>query len=350
MKNEKIIIAITHGDINGIGYEVITKTLQDVRIVEMCTPVVYGSAKIAAYHRKTIDIANFSFLGIHDISEVNYKKANIINVVDENTRVEFGKSTEIAGEAALISLTAAVKDVKNKLVDALITAPINKYNIQSKDFDFPGHTEYLEKEFGGKALMLMISENLRIGVVTGHIPISKVSETITIELIMEKLRILNQSLIQDFGIRKPRIAVLGLNPHAGDNGVIGNEEIQTIIPAIDDARKQGIMAIGPYPADGFFATDDFKKFDAILAMYHDQGLTPFKAWCFDNGVNYTAGLSIVRTSPAHGTAYQIAGKGVASENSFRQALYLACDIVKNRQEYNELIANALKPNKTENHN
>jgi len=342
IRNNKIIIAITQGDINGIGYEVIIKTLQDARVLEICTPVVYGSAKIAAYHRKALDIANFSLLSIKDITEVNFKKANIINLLDDNTRVELGKSTEIGGEASLVSLEAAVKDLKENKVDALITAPINKYNIQSKDFKFPGHTEYLESQFGGKALMLLVSENLRVGVVTGHIPISQVSQSITIEGILEKLKVLNHSLIQDFGIRKPRIAVLGLNPHAGDNGVIGDEEIKTIIPAIDEAKKKGIMALGPYPADGFFATDDYKKFDAVLAMYHDQGLAPFKALTFDSGVNYTAGLPIVRTSPAHGTAYQLAGKGIASEDSFRQALYLACDIVKNRMEYAELTQNSLK--------
>ena len=307
--------------------------------------MVYGSPKIAAYHRKALDINNFSILSIKDTSELNPKRANIINVLGDNIRVELGKSTEIAGEASFLSLKRAIIDLKDNKIDALVTAPINKHNIQSKDFNFPGHTEYLETEFGGKAVMLLVSENLKVGVVTGHIPISEVSKSITKEAIVNKLKVLNDSLKQDFGIRKPKIAVLGLNPHAGDNGVIGTEESEIIIPAIEEAKKYKIMALGPYPADGFFATNDYTKFDAVLAMYHDQGLAPFKALTFERGVNYTAGLSVVRTSPAHGTAYQLAGKGEASEESFRQALYLACDIVKNRREFAELNANPLKVKK-----
>jgi len=339
---DRITIGITHGDINGIGYEIIIKTLMDARILELCTPVIYGSPKIAAYHRKALDVNNFSLLSIKDTTEINSKRANIINVLDDNTRVELGKSTEIAGEAAYESLKIATQDLKDGKIDAIVTAPINKHNIQSENFKFPGHTEYFETEFNGKAVMLLVSENLRVGVVTGHIPISEVPKNITKEAILEKLQVLNASLIQDFGIRKPKIAVLGLNPHAGDNGVIGSEEQSIIIPAIDEAKKNKIMTFGPFPADGFFASDDYRKFDAVLAMYHDQGLAPFKALSFETGVNFTAGLSIVRTSPAHGTAYDLAGKGIASEESFRQALYLACDVVKQRREYAELNANPLK--------
>ena len=341
-RQRKIKVAITQGDINGIGYEVIIKTLLDNRIFEFCTPIVYGSPKIVAYHRKALDINNFSMLNIRNTNEANTKRANVINVLDDNIRVELGKSTTIAGDASFQSLKLAVQDLKDEKVEALVTAPINKHNIQSENFHFPGHTEYLEKEFGGKAVMLLVSENLKVGVVTGHIPISEISKSITKEAILEKLKILNLSLKQDFGIRKPKIAVLGLNPHAGDNGVIGNEEQEIIIPAIEEAKKYRIMALGPYPADGFFATDGYTKFDAVLAMYHDQGLAPFKALTFDRGVNYTAGLSVVRTSPAHGTAYELAGKGEASEESFRQALFLACDIVKKRKEFDELNANSLK--------
>jgi len=337
-------IAITHGDINGIGYEVIIKTLLDTRILEMCTPVVYGSPKIAAYHRKTMNITNFSFNNVKSPEEANAKRANIINCVDENTRVELGKSTQAAGESSVLALEKAVEDIKNKHFDILITAPINKKNIQSESFKFAGHTEYLIQNFGigKKGMMLMVSNNLRIGVATGHIPIQKVSESITIRLLIEKLRIFNKALLEDFAITKPRIAVLGLNPHAGDEGVIGKEEADVIIPAIEKARDEGIMALGPYPADGFFGTNGFQKFDGVLAMYHDQGLIPFKTISFDDGVNFTAGLSIVRTSPAHGTAYEIAGTNVASENSFRNALYLACDIYTNRLNYKEMARNPLK--------
>lgn len=341
-KKARIKIGITHGDINGIGYEIIIKTLQDNRILELCTPIVYGSPKVAAYHRKAINVSNFSLLSVKNTGELNPKRANMINVLDDNVRVELGKSTSIGGNASFLSLKAAVVDLKEGNIDAIVTAPINKYNIQSKSFQFPGHTEYFEQNFEGKSLMLLVSEGLRVGVVTGHIPISEVPAAITKEAIQHKLSILNKALIRDFGIRKPKIAVLGLNPHAGDNGIIGTEEIEIIQPAIVDAKKNKIMAFGPFPADGFFAGTDYKKFDAVLAMYHDQGLAPFKALSFEQGVNYTAGLNIVRTSPAHGTAYDLAGKGMASENSFRQALYLACDIVKNRAEFDELTGNSMK--------
>jgi 4-hydroxythreonine-4-phosphate dehydrogenase len=346
MKDHKIVIGISQGDINGISYEVILKTLQEPRIYEICTPVLYGSPKVVAYHRKTLNVNNLNLNQIRTVDEANSKRANIINVLDDNVRVELGKSTPQAGEASLISLKAVVKDMKEHKIDALVTGPINKHNIQSEEFNFPGHTEFLKEEFATnneEALMILVSEVVKVAVVTGHVPIAKVSSMITMDNIMKKIRILNKSMMMDFAIRKPRIAVLSLNPHAGDEGVIGREEIDTIIPAIEQAKKEGIMAFGPYAADGFFGSDSFRKFDAVLAMYHDQGLAPFKALVFEDGVNYTAGLPIVRTSPAHGTAYQLVGQDKASESSFRQAIYVACDICKNREEYKHLTSNAMKP-------
>ncbi len=342
MERNKLRVGISQGDINGISYEIIIKTLLDHRIFEFCTPIVYGSSKVAAYHRKALNISNFSLNSISNPDEANIKRANIINCLDDNVKVEFGKCTNIAGRASFIALERATKDLKDKKIDVLVTAPINKNNIQSKDFNFPGHTEYLKDKFNADdVLMMLVSDVMKVGVVTGHVPISKVAELITEENILKSLRLMNKSLIEDFAIRKPRIAVLGLNPHAGDNGVIGNEENEIIIPAIAQARKENILAIGPYPADGFFGSNSFKQFDAILAMYHDQGLAPFKAISFDSGVDYTAGLPIVRTSPAHGTAYDIVGKNIASPNSFRQALYLACDIYKNRKELKKLTNNSM---------
>jgi 4-hydroxythreonine-4-phosphate dehydrogenase len=343
MENKTIIAGISHGDINGIGYEVIIKALMDNAINDMCVPVVYGSPKVAAYHRKALNINNFSFNNIRSVEEANHKKANLINCLDDNIRVELGKSTPQGGEAAFISLERAVTDLKNGKIDVLITAPIDKKNIQSEKFQFSGHTEYLKSKAGADdILMFMISESMRIGIATGHVPLKEVSEMITLELILKKLRLMNQSLILDFGIRKPRIAVLGLNPHAGDSSLLGKEEAEVIAPAIQQALKENLLIFGPFPADGFFGAGSFSKFDGILAMYHDQGLTPFKALSFDTGVNFTAGLPFIRTSPVHGTAFQIAGKGEASENSFRQAIYLACDIFRNRQMYNEIARNPLK--------
>jgi 4-hydroxythreonine-4-phosphate dehydrogenase len=351
MEKKAIIAGISHGDINGIGYEVIIKALTDPMINDICTPVVYGSPKVAAYHRKALNINNFSFNNVKNTEEANPKKANMINCLDDNTRVELGKSTHQGGEAALISLEKAVKDLKAGKIDVLITAPIDKKNIQSENFRFKGHTDYLKSEAGvEEVLMFMISESMRIGMATDHVPLRKVSELITVELLLRKIRLMNQSLILDFGIRRPRIAVLGLNPHAGDNSLIGTEEVEIIMPAIEQANKEGILTFGPFPADGFFGAGSFVKFDGILAMYHDQGLTPFKALSFDEGVNFTAGLPFIRTSPVHGTAFAIAGKGEASENSFRQAIYLACDIFRNRQTYTEISKNPLKHQDIEIHN
>ena len=341
---KKIKLGITHGDINGISYEIILTTLSDPRILEICTPIVYGSAKVAAYHKKTLNLNNVNLNSVRNIEEVHSKRANLINCVDDNVKVELGKSTQIAGESAFTALEAAVNDLKAGKIDALLTAPINKFNIQSDKFNFKGHTDYLQDRFGASdAVMFMVSDLIRVGLVNEHVPISKVPAFITKERILSKLKSINQSLIEDFNITNPRIALLGLNPHAGDNGLIGNEEIDIIIPAISIAREQNIMALGPYPADGFFGSGNFSKFDAILAMYHDQGLIPFKTLTAGEGVNFTAGLPIIRTSPAHGTAYEIAGRGEASSDSFRKALYMACDIYKNRMEYKELSSNKLKP-------
>jgi len=344
METEKIIIGISHGDINGIGYEVILKTLSDNRMLETFIPVIYGSSKVAAYHRKNLDIQGLNLNVVNSIEEINPKRVNVINCVDDEIKVEIGMSTVEAGKAAFVALERATEDLKKGALHALVTAPINKKNIQSADFKFPGHTEYLEAKFGTgtPALMLLVNDVMRVAVVTGHVPITKVVPELTEKLIVDKLSVLNASLKNDFSIVRPRIAVLGLNPHAGDEGVIGKEEQSVIIPAMKQADALGIVCAGPYPADGFFGSGNFSKFDAVLAMYHDQGLIPFKAISMDTGVNYTAGLSVIRTSPDHGTAYDIAGKNLASEESFRQALYLAYDIYNNRIWNKEISANPLK--------
>ena len=340
---DTIKVGISHGDINGISYEVIMKTLLDPRILEMCIPIIYGSPKVAAYHRKALNINNLSLNHVRNPKEAGPKRAHVLNCIDDNARVELGKSTTVAGEASYMALERATSDLKEGLIDVLITAPINKDNIQSEKFNFPGHTEFLAREFDSKDyLMLMVSETMKVGLVTTHLPISEVTNYITKENILSKLRIIDQSMQQDFAITRPRIAVFGLNPHAGDNGLLGKEEIEIIQPAIEQAKKEGIMALGPYPADGFFGSEDYRKFDVILAMYHDQGLVPFKLSSFERGVNYTAGLPAIRTSPAHGTAYSLAGEDKASPDSFRQALFLAIDIYKNRKIHEEISKNPLK--------
>lgn len=342
MKNNNVKVAISHGDINGIGYEVIMKTLSDSRVLEMCTPIIYGSSKVAAYHKKALNLQNINFNNIKEANEADDRKVNLINCISEEVKVDLGQSTAEAGEASVKSLDYALADLIDEKVNVLVTAPINKENVQSEKFSFNGHTEYLQtKTNTDDVLMLLVSDVLRVGVVTNHSPLSKVASEINKGLILSKLRILNESLIKDFGIRKPRIAVLALNPHAGDGGLLGKEEIEIIEPAIAEAKNEGMMAFGPYPADGFFGKGSFKSFDAVLAMYHDQGLAPFKALSFENGVNYTAGLPIIRTSPSHGTAYDLAGKDEASPDSFRQALYLACDIYKNRKMHEEINKNPL---------
>ncbi len=341
--SDSIKIGISHGDINGIGYEVILKTLADTRISELCTPIIYGSPKVVAYHRKALNLPEYNINRARNVEECLVRKPNIINCLGEDIHVELGKSSAHAGECAVIALEKAVDDLKNNKIDALITAPINKQNIQSEKFNYPGHTEYLKNVLGAnEVLMLMVNDLMRIGVVAGHVPISKVSETITVETLLKKLKILNISLQRDFGIRKPKIAVFGLNPHSGDHGVIGNEEQNIIIPALEKANAEGILAMGPFAADGFFSSEGYKKFDGILAMYHDQGLTPFKALDMDSGVNFTAGMNFIRTSPAHGTAYDIAGTNTANPDSFRHALYLAIDVYKNRLNHKEFTKEPLK--------
>lgn len=344
MEEQMIRVGITHGDINGIGYEVILKTFQDMRMAELCIPVIYGSSKVAAYHRKALDLPPINLSIISQAGEAGLNRLNIINCVEDDVKVELTQSTEVAGKAAYQALEAAVADLKAGNIDVLVTAPINKHNIQNEQFHFPGHTEYLEQSCGEgkKALMILMTENLRVALVTGHIPLSEVASQLTPERIISKLQIFNQSLKQDFDIIKPRIAVLALNPHAGDAGLIGSEEENIIKPAMAEAEKRGVMTFGPFPADGFFGSRMYEHFDGVLAMYHDQGLAPFKALAMDEGVNYTAGLPIIRTSPAHGTAYDIAGRNLASEDSFRQAIYAAMDIYRNRMRYKEATAHPLR--------
>jgi 4-hydroxythreonine-4-phosphate dehydrogenase len=340
--SDKLKVGISIGDVNGIGLEVIIKTLLDNRILEYCTPIVYGHTKVSSFHRKALNINDFSFNVINHAADANEKRSNLINCWEEDVKIELGQATETGGKYAFLSLERAVRDLKNGDIDALVTAPINKHNIQNENFNFPGHTEYLQECAGAQdSLMFLISEDLRVGVITGHIPVNEIAEKVTVPAIVSKLALMNESLKTDFWIRKPKIAVLGLNPHAGDSGLIGKEEQTIIIPAIEEANAQGIFAFGPYAADGFFGTGAYHNFDAVLAMYHDQGLIPFKTINFESGVNFTAGLEFVRTSPDHGTGYDIAGKNIASEVSFREALFTAIRIVKNRRELKELQQNPL---------
>ncbi len=341
----RLRVGITHGDFNGVGYEVILKMLDDPRILELCTPVVYGSAKIAAYYRKGLELAfNIPFNQIQQASQARTDAVNIVNVIGQEAHIAPGESTPEAGEAAFIALERAVADLKEETIDVLLTAPINKANIQSDTFRFAGHTEYLASACGDGAepLMILFNDRIRVALVTTHLPLAKIAEAITEDAIVAKLQLFNQSLTADFAIVKPRIAVLSLNPHAGDGGLLGVEEKEIIAPAIERARNQlKIHAFGPYPADGFFGNGLYTKFDGVLAMYHDQGLAPFKTLAMESGVNFTAGLPYVRTSPDHGTGYDIAGKGVASEASMRAALYAAIDIFRSRRTHNEMTASPL---------
>lgn len=342
-KDKKIKIGITHGDLNGISYEIIIKALNDNRILEMFTPVLYGLSKVLSYHRKNLNFIDFNYKVVDDASQAYNNRVNVVNLSNEEVKIEFGKSTSLAGEFSFDALERAAEDLKNNKIDVLVTAPINKSNIQSEHFTFPGHTEYLAQRFNcDSPVMLMVHNKLRVGTVTGHIPINSVASHLSKELIGSKIKVLDASLKKDFAIQRPKIAVLGLNPHAGDHGVIGEEDESIIQTAITEAKKQGCLVYGPFPADGFFGSDEYTKYDAILAMYHDQGLIPFKLLAFEGGVNYTAGLPIVRTSPAHGTAYNKAGKNTASPDSFRQAIYLAIDIYKNRLQFEEMRDGALK--------
>lgn len=339
----RIRVGITQGDINGVGYEVILKTFEEPMMLELCTPIIYGSPKVAAYHRKALNLStNFSIINSAD--DASYNKLSILNCGNDDVKVELSKPDRESGKAALDALEKALKDYKEGLIDVLVTAPINKHTIQSENFSFPGHTEYIEERVGEghKSLMILMKGDLRMALVTGHIPLADVAGSLTKELLKEKMTIFNHALKQDFGINAPRIAVLSLNPHAGDNGLIGKEEQEIIVPTIKEMAQKGIICYGPYPADGFMGSGNFTNFDGVLAMYHDQGLAPFKTLAMDEGVNFTAGLPIIRTSPAHGTAYDIAGKGVASEDSFRQAIYTAIDIHRNRKAFKEAAANPLR--------
>ncbi len=341
-ESKKLHIGITHGDINGIGCELILKTLNDLRMLEICTPVIYSSPKVIAYYRKALNLNNLNTNLIHGAEEAQDNKINVINCLNDEVRVEIGKSTPQGGEAAYLSLRAATSDLKNGMIDAMVTAPIDKSNIQSEQFHFPGHAEYLKSEFGSdEVLTLMVSDLMRVGILTGHVPLASVPTLVTEERILSTLRLLNKSMVEDFNIDHPRIALLSINPHAGSNGLIGKED-SIIVSAIEKAKIENILAFGPYASDSFFGSENYLKFDVVLAMYHDQGMTPFKALCFESGVTYTVGLPIVRTSPAHGTAYDLVGKDIASPDSFRQALYTACDIVRNRQTYRSLKENAMK--------
>ncbi|CAM1348773.1 4-hydroxythreonine-4-phosphate dehydrogenase PdxA [Tenacibaculum insulae] len=337
----KIIVGISVGDINGIGIEIILKTFEDKRMLEFCTPVLFASSRLVSYHKKNLKLNN-NIHGITSIDKISHDKINLMNSWTEEVKIEIGKITEIGGKFAYKSLEAATNALKNNKIDVLLTAPISKENIQSEAFNFPGHTEYLEENLDGKSLMILMADKLRIGLITGHIPISKVAETITPELIKEKVEVMHASLKQDFGINKPKIAILGLNPHCGDNGIIGKEDDEITRPTINEIKETGKLVFGPYAADGFFGSETYKQFDGVLAMYHDQGLAPFKALSFGNGVNFTAGLNKIRTSPDHGTGFDIAGKNKANSTSFKEALFTSLQIFKNRKQYAELTKKPLK--------
>ena len=338
----KLVVGITQGDGNGIGYEVIIKALADERMLELCTPVIYGSSKIFGFYKKQIhNIDQINTNVINSAKDVHQKRVNIVNCLPENVFVEPGQSTPESAKAAMTSLERAVQDIKEGYIDVLVTAPFNKRAMAGEGFGYTGHTEYLEKEFGvNDVAMIMVCDQLKVGVVTGHIALKDVVKSITKEKIIAKLKLMKASLERDFGIDSPKIAVLGLNPHCGDGGLLGDEEQEIILPAVVEANEQGILAYGPYSPDGFFGTS-YSKFDAVLAMYHDQGLTPFKAIAFEEGVNFTAGLPIVRTSPDHGTAYEMAGRDMADPRSMMSAIYTAIDIYNRRADYDDLVENRM---------
>ncbi len=340
-KAENIIVGISVGDLNGIGCEIILKTFEDSRMLELCTPVIFANVKIVSFIKKNLELTT-QLHGIDKLEQIVIGRINVLNVWREGVDLSFGKTDDNVGKYAIKSFTTATKALKEGQIDVLVTAPINKYNIQSNDFKFPGHTDYLNQELEGDALMLMVQENLRVGLLTDHIPVNEVAKNLTEDLIIKKINVIHQTLIQDFSINKPKIAVLGLNPHAGDNGVIGNEDDKILKPTIKKLFDNGKLVFGPFPADGFFGNSQYEKYDAVIATYHDQGLIPFKTLSFGNGVNYTAGLNKIRTSPDHGTAFDIAGKGIADHNSFREAVYLAIDVYNSRLEYAEISKNPLK--------
>jgi 4-hydroxythreonine-4-phosphate dehydrogenase len=340
-KTEKIIVGISIGDLNGIGPEVILKTFEDGRLLEMCTPVIFANVKIVSFLKKHFELSAF-IQGIDQLNQLVAGKINVLNVWKEGIDLEFGKNDSIVGSYAIKSFAAATKALKNEEIDILVTAPINKYNIQSEEFKFPGHTDYLNQELEGNALMLMVSGDLKVGLLTDHVAVNEVSKLLTKELLVEKIKNIQNTLTQDFGISKPKIAVLGLNPHCGDNGVIGKEDDEIIRPTVSKMFDNGNMVFGPFASDSFFGSSQYKNYDAVLAMYHDQGLIPFKTLSFGTGVNFTAGLNRIRTSPDHGTAFEIAGKNTANPVSFREAVYLAIDVFNKRMEYQELTKNPLK--------
>lgn len=344
MSDKKIRIGITQGDVNGIGYEIMLKVLADPRLCELCTPVVYGNSRIASYYRKTIpSLEAFTFNVIASAADASPKRPNLINVIGDDAKLEVGQSTSLAGQYAVAALQAAMRDAEAGELDAIVTCPINKANVQGADFGFVGHTEFFASRFeGAEPLMFMVGGLMRVGLVTIHEPLKEVAASLTTEAILKKLRLMKASLVRDFCTENPKIAVLGLNPHCGDGGLLGREEEEIIVPALLAAKRENILAFGPYAADGFFGSGAYKKFDGILAMYHDQGLIPFKALCGTAGVNFTAGLPVIRTSPDHGVGYDIAGQDKADETSLREALYLAMDVYRNRGFYDEISANPLR--------
>ena len=339
-KEEKIKIGISVGDLNGIGGELVIKTFEDNRMLEFCTPIIYASVKTMAFLKRHFQ-SPLEFHKIQKASQAVDSKVNVVSVWHEDVKINFGEEDLKIGEYAIKSLQAAVEDLKNDQIDVLVTAPINKHNIQSDAFKFPGHTDYLAQELEGDSLMFMVSDDLKVGLLTDHVPVSEVSNQITPELIQKKILIIYKSLVQDFSIRMPRIAVLGINPHTGDNGVIGSEDDTVLRPALETIKKTGKLVYGPYSADSFFGSKNYKNFDAIVATYHDQGLIPFKTLAFGNGVNFTAGLNKVRTSPDHGTAYEIAGKGEADITSFKEAIFSGMSIFRNRKMNQSLTSNPL---------
>jgi 4-hydroxythreonine-4-phosphate dehydrogenase len=340
-KAENIIVGISIGDLNGIGSEVVLKTFDDSRMLELCTPVIFANVKVMSFIKKTLELET-PLHGIDQLDQIVVGKVNVLNIWREGVEINFGTNDPAVGKYAIKSFVAATKALKENQIDVLVTAPINKYNIQSEEFKFPGHTDYLDKELEGNALMLMVQDNLRVGLLTDHIPVNDVAKHLNEKLIVQKIETIKQSLIQDFGINKPKIAVLALNPHAGDNGVIGKEDDEIIKPVIKKLFEKGTLVFGPFAADGFFGSGHYEKYDAVVATYHDQGLIPFKTLSFGGGVNYTAGLNKIRTSPDHGTAYEIAGKGIADYNSFKEAVYMAIDIYNSKNQYLEISKNPLK--------
>lgn len=340
-KAENILVGISIGDLNGIGSEIVLKTFEDPRMLELCTPVIFANVKMLSFLRKSFESSAFLH-GIDNLEQIVPGKINVYNLWKDSFNLEFGVADDVVGSYAVKSFVAATKALKEGIVDVLVTAPINKYNIQTETFKFPGHTDYLNQELEGDALMLMVNDTLRVGLLTDHVPVTDVSKHITEKLIRQKINTIKQTLIQDFKIRKPKIAVLGLNPHCGDHGVIGKEDDEILRPTLSKMFEEGTFVFGPYAADSFFGTKSHEKFDAVIACYHDQGLIPFKTLSFGNGVNYTAGLNKVRTSPDHGTAFEIAGKNQADFNSFKEAVYLAIDIYKSRLEHAQITEKPLK--------